>query len=100
MADGAGAGGHMVRLLRLKGRTGAPTGNEVLAGLLAALAPGMTLVMDLAEVEAIEAAGAEVLAAGRRQAMALGGDVQLSGAQEAPVLPAMPHRAGAGGGMA
>lgn len=73
-------------VVRLKGRLDADTGNDVLHRLLAALSPGSMLLVDLSGVEAVEAAGAEILAAVRRQALLLGGDLRMIGAAAHPLF--------------
>lgn len=72
--------------VRLQGRLDAGTGNEVLHRLLAALGPGSMVLVDLSGVEAVEAAGAEILAAVRRQALLLGGDLRVTGAAAHPLF--------------
>ncbi|WP_369046499.1 STAS domain-containing protein [Sinomonas sp. P10A9] len=86
--DSAPAPGAEARqtTVRLQGRLDAGTGNEVLHRLLAALGPGSMLLVDLSGVEAVEAAGAEILAAVRRQALLLGGDLRVTGAAAHPLF--------------
>ena len=74
------------QVVRLQGRLDASTGNAVLHELLAALSPGATVVADLSAVEAVDAAGVEILATARRQARALDGRLHLSGTLVHPLL--------------
>lgn len=74
------------QVVRLQGRLDASTGNAVLHELLAALSPGATVVADLSAVEAVDAAGVEILATARRQARALAGSLHLSGTLVHPLL--------------
>lgn len=74
------------QVVRLQGRLDASTGNAVLHQLLAALSPGATVVADLSAVEAVDAAGVEILAAAHRQARVLDGSLHLSGALVHPLL--------------
>ena len=86
MAGSKAPGWKEAAVVRLHGRLDSSTGNAALHRLLAAIGPGGSLVVDVSAVEAVDPAGAEILAAARRQARVLGGDLRLIGASCHPLL--------------
>ena len=86
IAGSRAPGSKEAAVVRLDGRLDSSTGNAALHTLLAALGPGGSLVVDVSAVDAVDPAGAEILAAARRQARVLGGDLRLIGASCHPLL--------------
>jgi anti-anti-sigma regulatory factor len=84
--DFVGSDRRAPEIMRLTGRLDASTGNAVLHLLLEVLEPDRVLVVDLSGVDGMDDAGREILAAVRRQAVVLGGDLHLIGTGGHPLV--------------